>query len=695
VLAGARRCVASWENALSRILVVDDKEENLYLLRALLQGHGHQAMLAHDGVEALSRAGEEPPDLVISDILMPGMDGFTLCRRWKGADSPLRHVPFVFYTATYTEPRDEQLALSLGADRFIVKPAEPAQFLRTITDILEEHERGRLQSRTDAPEPEVQFFREYNEVLIHKLEDKLEQLERANRTLAEKDVFNSAVLDAMAALVAVLDPDGKVVAVNRAWREFVCAADRPCPELLGLKVGESALDALGRDGAAVTPLARELRAAVLELLRGERSAYEVELPYDDPARWFLLRTERVGTAGAAAVIACSDITERKRAAEAATEASRRKDEFLAMLGHELRNPLAPIRNASYVLRRVHSDDPRSARATEIIDRQVSHLARIVDDLLEVSRIARGTLPIRREAVDWRAVVQETAEDHRGGFEARGVELDVDLPDAPAWVRGDRTRLAQVVGNLLANAQKFTDRGGRVAVRLGVDERARVGSLTIEDTGAGMTPDVVARLFEPFEQGPQSSARTHGGLGMGLARVKGLVGLHEGEVHASSEGPGRGSRFRVRLPLVEAPRVRPGPAARARSSGPLHVLVIEDNHDTAESLRELLEMAGLSVEVAYDGPAGVAVARARRPQAVLCDIGLPGAMDGYEVARTLRADPGLRALRLVALTGYGEHQDKRRAEQAGFDAHVTKPADPDVLLTLVVGPEARREDVARE
>ena len=676
---------------MARILVVDDKEENLYLLRALLQGHGHQAVLAHNGAEALSRAGEEPPDLVISDVLMPVMDGFSLCRRWKGADSPLRHVPFVFYTATYTEPRDEQLALRLGADRFIVKPAEPFEFLRTITGILEEHQRGCLQARDISPEPEVQYFREYNEVLIHKLEDKLEQLERANRTLAEKDSFNLAVLDAMAALVAVLGPDGRLVAVNKSWRGLECPpGGQPCTELLGLEVGGSALDALEHDRAATPAVAEELRNALLEVLRGARSEFEVELPYGDPPRWFLLRVERVGAAGAAAVIACSDITERKRAAEATKEASRRKDEFLAMLGHELRNPLAPIRNASYLLRRTHSDDPRSARATEIIDRQVAHLARIVDDLLEVSRIARGTLPIQRDLIDWREIVRETAEDHRAGFEVRGLALRVELPEAAVWVRGDRTRLTQVVGNLLANAQKFTDRGGRVAVRLVADEPARISSLTIDDTGVGMTPEVIARLFQPFEQGPQSSARTRGGFGMGLALVKGLVDLHEGQVDASSEGPGRGSRFRVRISRVEGPAVQAEPAREVPPSRGLHVLVIEDNHDTAESLRAVLDMGDLSVQVAYDGPSGVAAARAQHPQVVLCDIGLPGAMDGYEVARTLRADPSLRAVRLIALTGYGEQEDRRRAEQAGFDAHVTKPADPHALLALVASPEERRE-----
>jgi signal transduction histidine kinase/CheY-like chemotaxis protein len=508
------------------------------------------------------------------------------------------------------------------------------------------------------------------------------ELERANRTLLEKDSFNLAVLDAMAALVAVLDADGRIVAINEAWRSFDRRPRRrPCSALLGLAIGESALDALERDLAAMPEEARSLRDAVLGILRGERSHFDVELPYDDPPRWFLLRVERVGAAGAAAVIACSDVTERRRAAEATKEASRRKDEFLAMLGHELRNPLAPIRNASYVLRRVQRDDPRSSRAAEVIDRQVTHLARIVDDLLDVSRIARGKLQLRLEETDWGDIVRTTGEDYRAGFEDRGLELSLELPDAPLWVRGDRTRLAQVVGNLLANAEKFTERG-RVAVRLVADERGGFGSLTVRDTGVGMTPEVLARLFQPFEQGPQSSARTRGGFGMGLALVKGLVALHGGEVQASSEGPGSGSQFRVRLPLVEGPGVR-APAARAvPAQGGPQVLVIEDNHDAAESLRAVLELGGFSVQVAHDGPSGLATASAQRPAVVLCDIGLPGTMDGYDVARAVRADPELHSVRLIALTGYGQHEDRRRAEQAGFDSHVTKPADPHALLGLL-------------
>jgi CheY-like chemotaxis protein len=205
----------------------------------------------------------------------------------------------------------------------------------------------------------------------------------------------------------------------------------------------------------------------------------------------------------------------------------------------------------------------------------------------------------------------------------------------------------------------------------------------------MTPDVVARLFQPFEQGPQGSARTRGGFGMGLALVKGLVGLHDGEVHADSEGPGRGSRFTVRLALVEAPGRRPASSDEVPASRGLNVLVVEDNHDMADSLREVLEIAGLSVRVAHDGPSGVAAARAQRPQVILCDIGLPGGMDGYEVARAIRADASLRAVRLVALTGYGEPEDRRRSKQAGFDSHVTKPADPQALLGLVVSPEEQR------
>ena len=384
-----------------------------------------------------------------------------------------------------------------------------------------------------------------------------------------------------------------------------------------------------------------------------------------------------------------DVTAHKRAEEALREADRRKDEFLAMLAHELRNPLAPIRNSVQVLKLLGLPDARLELARDMIDRQVTHLARLVDDLLDVSRITRGKILLRKERLDLVPLVRSAVEDHRALLEGTGLELSAQLPNGPVSVAGDPTRLAQVVGNLLHNANKFTDAGGRVSVRLEADGGAAV--LSVRDTGIGMDADMLARLFEPFSQADRSLARSRGGLGLGLALVKGLAELHGGGVRASSPGAGWGSEFVVRLPLADAGAGAARLAGAAAGGGPsLRVLIIEDNHDTAESLRLMLTLSGHEAAVAYTGRAGLEAARGFRPEVVLCDIGLPGGMDGYAIARALRADPELFRVVAVALSGYGQEEDQRKARQAGFDHHLTKPARPEELERVLAGvtPQAR-------
>jgi CheY-like chemotaxis protein len=672
---------------MSLILVVDDKEENVYLLRSLLLGHGYRVQGAKNGAEALERAGRETPDLVISDILMPVMDGFTLCRRWK-QDATLQNVPFVFYTATYTEPKDEELALSLGAERFLVKPIEPDRFMEMITTLLEEQRQGQLSVRQSTLPAETQYLREYNAVLINKLEDKLLQVENKNRALVEKDAFNQAVLDSTAALVAVVGPGGDVVMLNQAWARL--SPTERAPELLRLRIGSNLL--AEREGTRVEPTSatEQIKEGLREVLEKGRPDCEVELSdgSESNQRWYMVRIVRVGTAGIGAVIACIDITGRKRGEQALEEAARRKDEFLALLGHELRNPLAPIKLSSQLLLGLRLTDPRADRAIKIIDRQVNHLARMVDDLLDLSRIARGKLILEAIPIDWSDVVRTATEDWRAGFESHGIELRLQLPPTHVWVSGDATRLAQILGNLLNNAQKFTSRGGRVDVQLDVDEQTQWTRLLVRDTGIGMTAETLARIFEAFEQAPQTSARTRGGIGIGLALVNGLVRLHGGEVRATSPGPGLGSEILVRLPVRPPPSERQGQVSGGRT-GSSRILVIEDNPDTAETLQTFLETGGSTVDVAYDGPSGLQIAHERVPDVVVCDIGLPGAMDGYAVARAVRADSKLSSARLIALTGYGQAEDQRRAVEAGFDAHVTKPPDPERLLKLV----SRSEEVS--
>ncbi len=371
-----------------------------------------------------------------------------------------------------------------------------------------------------------------------------------------------------------------------------------------------------------------------------------------------------------AVGAVQDVTERKQAEHALREADRNKTEFLAMLSHELRNPLAPIRNSIYILERAQPDGEQARRARTVIDRQVRQMTRLIDDLLDVTRISRGKIRLQRERLDLCSLVRRTAEDHRSEFERSGVRFELALEEAPLDVHGDPTRLAQIVGNLLQNAAKFTPPGGRA--RLELRRRGDRVLIVVGDTGVGIAPEMLRQLFVPFVQSEHTLDRSRGGLGLGLALVSGLVALHGGSVSARSEGMDRGAEFVVELPLepkeARRPALQPQPSA---PPAPRRVLVIEDNVDAAESLKEALELDHYVVEVAYTGPAGLEKARRFRPDVVVCDIGLPG-MNGYEVARAMRSDPELKSSTLVALSGYAPADELLR--EAGFRGYLPKPPD---------------------
>jgi signal transduction histidine kinase len=370
--------------------------------------------------------------------------------------------------------------------------------------------------------------------------------------------------------------------------------------------------------------------------------------------------------------------EAERLLAEARQADRQKDEFLAMLAHELRNPLTPISNTVHLLRQPSLQGEEAARVRAMLERQVKHLGRIVDDLLDVTRITRGKIELRREALDLARLVREEVEDQRAVIEANGIRVGLEVSGEPVWVRGDRTRLAQVVGNLVQNAAKFTDAGGEVVVRLAADPAAHEAVLQVADTGIGIDAELLPRVFEMFTQADRTLDRSRGGLGLGLALVKGLIGLHGGRVAAASEGPGKGALFTCRLPLDVGP-ASPAAASGEAGTGPLRVLVVEDSRDGAESLRLLLSLAGHEVRVAHTGRAGVEAARDFRPAVVLCDLGLPGGMSGYDVARALRQDTATALTRLIAVSGYGQSEDRAMARAAGFDLHLTKPADPMELL----------------
>jgi len=363
------------------------------------------------------------------------------------------------------------------------------------------------------------------------------------------------------------------------------------------------------------------------------------------------------------------------------EVDRRKDEFLAMLGHELRNPLAPVTTALQIMRIHESEPSRVARSREIVERQIEHMTRLIDDLLDVSRITRGKIELREQPLLLSSVIERAIESARPLIDERGHRVALDLPTEPVTFLADPARLGQVFANLLNNAAKYTDVGGRIWVRAGVEGNELV--VGVKDDGPGLTKELRAHAFDLFMQGPQTRARARGGLGIGLTLVRRLVELHGGSVDALSEGPGRGAEFVVRLPL-RLPAVADGapPTAAIASSGPRRrILVVDDNVDAAEALGELLRDYGHEVATAHDGPQALDHVRLHRPEIVLLDISMPE-MDGYEVARRIRGELGLGDALLIALTGYGEDRHRRLAREAGFDQHVTKPVDASKLEELL-------------
>ncbi|HVL15219.1 MAG TPA: PAS domain-containing protein [Gemmata sp.] len=508
---------------------------------------------------------------------------------------------------------------------------------------------------------------------------------------------------------AVLDLSHRLVAADAhaIWRHDAAAGDVPLAGSAGLSEGYLREEGRVRDAGTQMPerpiVAED--AAGAAALESRRTAYRAEgiasllaVPlrihgsvagtlvfYYRTRRRFDDTTVRVAAALgdlAGAALGTAELYQRQsELRRRAEEADQAKDEFLALLGHELRNPLAPIRNAVQILELRGEDPAVLARARAVIDRQVSQLTRLVDELLDASRIARGKVRLSLTRLDLGLLVRTVVGDHAPGLESAGLRVETSTSDQPVWVRADEARVAQAVTNLLNNAAKFTPAGGRVSVR--VAESAGEAVVSVADTGVGIPPDALPTLFQPFRQVDADPARTKGGLGLGLAVVRGLVELHGGRATAASEGLGRGSTFVIRLPLDATPGgaadAAPAPPAR-KDVAAKRVLIVEDREDTAESLRELLELKGFAVTVAFAGPEGVARAREFAPDAVVCDLGLPG-MSGYDVARALRADPATAGVILVAVSGYAQEEDRRRAREAGFDSLLAKPADTEELIRL--------------
>jgi PAS domain S-box-containing protein len=413
--------------------------------------------------------------------------------------------------------------------------------------------------------------------------------------------------------------------------------------------------------------------------QARRTGQPLELEYrllgkDGSYRWFLVRGWPIHDAQRKIVSwigTATDVHELRQAQEALREADRRKDDFLAVLSHELRNPLAPIKNSVYVLEHAPPGSEPARHAIQVITRQVDQLVRLVGDLLDITRIVRGKVSLQKQRYDLGELLRRTMEDYRSLFDERHVTLVFQCDPTPIYIDGDGSRLTQVVGNLLHNAAKFSGQGGQTTVQLGCDPASRRAVLRVKDNGAGIAGDLLPRLFQPFMQADTTIERAQGGLGLGLALVKGLVELHGGDISAHSDGLGCGAEFIVRLPLSHGEGQSPR-TSRGEAPGPRRrVLIIEDIFDVADSLHMVLKLGGHEVAVVDNGQKALQKARDFQPEVVLCDIGLPG-MDGYAVARAFRADPEIGKTFLVALTGYARPEDLSRAAEAGFDRHIAKP-----------------------
>lgn len=499
---------------------------------------------------------------------------------------------------------------------------------------------------------------------------------RSQRALRESEGRFRFLAETIPSIVWTASPDGTITYANRRWFDFC-----------GLSPEQDLTD---RQELVIHP--DDYERCMAEWHESVRTGkeYEIEVRnrrHDGVYRWFMTRAVPLRDYLGQVVSwfgVTTDIHDQKEMQEHLREVDQRKDEFLATLAHELRNPLAPIRNSLQFLRLAENDKASAEQAADIIDRQVNHLVRLVDDLLEVSRITRGKIELRKELVYLASIIDSAIETSRPVIEAAGHHLDVSLPSEPVMLEADAVRVSQVISNLLNNAAKYTESGGQIWLAARAEPREVV--ISVRDTGVGIPADMLPRVFEMFTQVARSLSRSQGGLGIGLTLSRSLVELHGGSVVARSPGVGRGSEFIVSLPRVPAKRsheeVEPrGHAPTDGQGSGRRILIVDDNVDSAESLGLWLKLEGYDVKVVHEGLAVVEAARAFKPKVILLDIGLPD-IDGYEVAERLRRELGLNGVRLIALTGYGQDEDRQRCYDAGFDEHLIKPVDPATLETLL-------------
>ena len=626
----------------ARILIADDNTDMRAYLRELFSPF-YRIETACDGEQALAAARSRRPDLILADIMMPQLDGLGLLKAVRD-DIELRDVPFVLLSARAgEEARIEGLAA--GADDYLVKPFAADELLVRVGVLLE-----------------LTRMRRENDAAL-----------RQNRVQLQTLIANS--------------PYG-VYLVDADFR--VCEANHTARHALG-----DAADMVGGDFAE---LMRGLwpRGEAEELLAIFRRTLATGHPYRDSelvrrrldrehVQYFDWQVHRVPLPDGRHGVVCyfRDISHQVEARRVLELADRQKDEFLAMLAHELRNPLAPIGNASEFLSRVLPGHQRAQSAIEMIKRQTAQLTRMVDDLLDVSRITRGRIHLRQHPVDLASVISQALETIEPQLRAKRQKISVTMSCEPLFVSGDTVRLVQCVVNLLNNAAKYTDPAGEIRLQTRAGDSTAV--IEIADTGVGIPPELLPRVFDLFVQNERTLDRAQGGLGIGLSVTKRLVELHGGRISAQSEGLGRGATFVVRLPRIakpEAAHVGPAPA----SVLPRRVLIVDDNEDAADSLAMLLSFRGHEVTAAYGATQALATVESFTPEVIFLDVGLPE-MNGYELARRLRSRPDGTGLRLVAITGYGQADDRQRALAAGFDDHLVKPVDLEALERALAGMSA--------
>jgi PAS domain S-box-containing protein len=507
---------------------------------------------------------------------------------------------------------------------------------------------------------------------------------QAEEALRARERHTRLLADTAPAILWVTDVEHRLGFISRGWylHTGLTSDDTEGTELGWLRAvhpdeQDAIRDEFLRRASAHEPVVFEYRQAQAD--GSWRFVLDTGHPrVDDEGRW-------LGYIGSIV-----DVHDRVQAREALQEAGRRKDEFLAVLAHELRNPLAPIRTGLDVMRRSEAN-PAAARAVwAMMTRQVDHMVRLVDDLLDVSRLSTGRIQLQRRPVSLRDIVSSAADANRAAIESRHQVLTIDVPDVAVDV--DPTRFLQVLSNLLHNAAKFTADGGHIDVQARIEPTPGPSApliLTVRDDGEGIDEALLPHIFEPFAQGP---AHGTSGLGIGLALARQLAELHGGSIDVTSAGPGHGSCFTVRMPMAQVSSPAPGEDAISPAMpGGRRVLVVDDNHDAADGMAMLIELMGVAVRVAYDGRSALAAASAFRPDLVLLDLGMP-ALDGYDVCRTLREQPDGEALSIVALTGWGQESDRRRTHEAGFDDHLTKPIEPAQVERLLADPPRRRREV---